>query len=228
MPFPKNYTPWNKGLKNWRKPIVFSLETRKKMSESAKKRGPSFLGKHHSEETKRKLREARLKQPCPRTGVKMSEKQKEHYRNLYKGRRFSPSTEFIKGVQNNPNGGFKKGHKLGVRFKKGHKTWNKGLEGYMAGEKNFNWKGGITPLNLKIRQSFKYKKWREAVFKRDNWTCVNCNQRGGRLNADHIKPFALYPKLRLKVSNGRTLCEKVCHKKIGWRGSHIKNKKYGK
>lgn len=27
-------------------------------------------------------------------------------------------------------------------FKKGQKTWNEGLSGYMAGEKNASWKGG--------------------------------------------------------------------------------------
>ena len=35
---------------------------------------------------------------------------------------------------------------------------------------------------------------------------------GSKLNADHIKPFSLYPELRLIVENGRTLCVD-CHKK---------------
>lgn len=29
-------------------------------------------------------------------------------------------------------------------FKKGIVPWNKGMKGFMAGEKNSNWKGGIT------------------------------------------------------------------------------------
>lgn len=64
----------------------------------------------------------------------------------------------------------------------------------------------------KIRQSWAYKLWRKAVFERDDFTCVECGVRGGVLNADHIKPFALYPELRLEVSNGRTLCVN-CHLK---------------
>lgn len=79
------------------------------------------------------------------------------------------------------------------------------------GEKCWAWKGGITPINQAIRNSLPYRLWRESIFKRDNFTCVECNTKGGILNADHIKPFALFPKLRLDINNGRTLCVE-CHK----------------
>ena len=82
----------------------------------------------------------------------------------------------------------------------------------MFSEKNPNWKGGITPINKQIRNSLRMKHWRKAVFKRDNWICVLCGQHGGMLNADHIKSFANYPKLRFSIKNGRTLCTD-CHKK---------------
>jgi len=74
-----------------------------------------------------------------------------------------------------------------------------------------NWKGGKTAKLTTLRHSLKYKLWREGVFERDDYTCQICGQRGGRLNADHIKMFAYYPKLRFELSNGRTLCES-CHK----------------
>lgn len=83
--------------------------------------------------------------------------------------------------------------------------------GKNKGESNGFWKGGITSKNAMIRTSRDYRLWREAVFERDNWTCVWCSQRGGKLNADHIKPFALFPELRLAIDNGRTLCV-PCHK----------------
>lgn len=124
----------------------------------------------------------------------------------------------------------------------GRDTWNKGKTGWtkntkagfqkgnrlFAGEKNWNWKGGITPKNAKIRNSLIYKKWRESVFERDNYTCVLClrkRQSGDRviLNADHVKPFSLYPNLRFNVNNGRTLCVE-CHKKTDtWGMNQYKN-----
>jgi endogenous inhibitor of DNA gyrase (YacG/DUF329 family) len=79
------------------------------------------------------------------------------------------------------------------------------------GKDHWNWKGGITPINQTIRHSLEYKLWRTAVFERDNYTCRFCGQKGGILEADHIKPFSLYPELRLAIDNGRTLC-RDCHK----------------
>jgi len=109
---------------------------------------------------------------------------------------------------------------LGFRGRKHTKTERMRRSLVRLGKPNFSirgrrsgtWKGGVTPKNHKIRTSLRYKMWRCSVFKRDNWTCQLCFKRGRNLNADHIKPFALFPELRFELSNGRTLCEK-CHKK---------------
>ena len=87
------------------------------------------------------------------------------------------------------------------------------------GEKSRFWKGGITPESKMIRRSIEFRLWREAVFNRDNYTCVWCGLKfvkgvTGRvvLHPDHIKPFCNYPELRFAIDNGRTLC-KSCHEK---------------
>ena len=105
----------------------------------------------------------------------------------------------------------------GMKFSKEHL---KNMSLARKGDKNWNWKGGITPINNAIRNSLEYKLWRKAVYERDNLTCVWCGKKGGWnkntrerivINADHIKPFALFPELRFAIDNGRTLCVN-CHK----------------
>lgn len=89
----------------------------------------------------------------------------------------------------------------------------------VASGKHHFWKGGIYPVNLALRKSIEYKLWREAVFKRDKFTCVWCgNNKSGNLEADHIMAFSLHPELRFAIDNGRTLC-KECHRKTDTYGT---------
>jgi len=84
-------------------------------------------------------------------------------------------------------------------------------------------KRGVKPRTYHLRHRDKHgsafdREWRIAVFERDNYTCQLCGVRGGRLQADHIKPFKAFPELRHDLSNGRTLCV-PCHKTTptyGW------------
>lgn len=92
-------------------------------------------------------------------------------------------------------------------------AWNKGLKGFMSGSKNANWKGGITPKYIKIRQSTEMRLWRKAVFVRDNFTCQKYGIKGGKLIAHHINNFADFPELRFAIDNGITLSEEA-HKEF--------------
>ena len=96
------------------------------------------------------------------------------------------------------------------------------------GNRHPNWKGGIAPFNVDVRNLFEYKIWRECVFKRDHYTCKRCyDSSGGNLVAHHIIKLSnvlTYYNIKTLdeardclflwlVQNGITLCED-CHKVI--------------
>lgn len=80
----------------------------------------------------------------------------------------------------------------------------------VRGKNNWNWNGGITDENKKLRNSIAGRNWRWSVFCRDHFKCIICGRGNIGLAADHIKPWALYPALRFDISNGQTLC-RICH-----------------
>lgn len=83
---------------------------------------------------------------------------------------------------------------------------------------------GLTAFNLRVRRCYKYRQWRDEVFRRDDYRCQICDKRGHEIQADHIYPLALMMRekeittfgaaLRCEsiwdVGNGRTLC-RPCH-----------------
>jgi len=85
-----------------------------------------------------------------------------------------------------------------------------GYKKKMGGEKHRWWRGGITPIHNKIRQSPEYNQWVKDVFKKDDYTCQCCGGRGVKISAHHKKNFAkLYPTmddLLWEVENGITFC----------------------
>jgi len=136
-------------------------------------------------------------------------------KKIGRGEHNSVSTEFKKGSKINLG----RKHTLESKLKiglagKGRVPWNKGLQMMnMRGENNPNWKGGTYETERKaFEHKIEYKQWRLNVFKRDNYICQICGNRGGKLNADHIKSYIIYPLLRLDLDNGRTLCIS-CHRK---------------
>ncbi len=121
----------------------------------------------------------------------------------------------------------------GSRIKEGQRTFcTRKCEGqwnskHRVGENSPSWKGGVTPIAVKVRNSKKYLEWRSDVFKRDNYTCQKCRDRNrkglGRavyLQADHGKEFNIIMRENniqtlqdayscdelWDVSNGNTLC----------------------
>ena len=203
---------------------VVTKETREKLSLAL--RGKN-TGRIVTEETRQKIRLKKLgRKLTPEhrrklvenhvgtTGMKFTEEHKLKIGESHKGLRHSAETRAKIGLIQI---GRKASEETRRRMSESAKRYNtpevrQRKSEQSRGEKGNGWKGGVTPINQVIRHSLEYRLWRESVFTRDNWTCIWCQQRGGRLNADHIKPFALFPELRFAIDNGRTLCED-CHKK---------------
>jgi len=163
---------WNKGLKGW-------------INNGSFKEGhqEGMLGKHHSQESIKKISNARI-------GMKFT---KEHIENISKSHMGKLAWNKNRKIQTNTG--------------RTHFTSER-----VRGANNTNWKGGITPINKALRASLEYEEWRKKVFERDLYTCRICGEIGGRLEADHIKSWAEYPTLRFSLENGRTLCHD-CHTK---------------
>jgi hypothetical protein len=84
------------------------------------------------------------------------------------------------------------------------------------------WKGGVSSINKRLRETAEYKTWRLSVFTRDDFQCYLCSS-SKDLQAHHIKEFSKYPDLRFEVSNGVTLCHEH-HEQM--HGRHIPKRVY--
>lgn len=169
-------------------------------------------GKHLSQEHRDNLSKAQKNRfngrfLHPMLGKKHSKETKKHWSDIRKGKP-------------NPHSGISPS--LEHRLK---------LSEAIRGEKNYHWRGGITSLRNLIRRTFKYRQWRSDIFTRDDWTCVNCCNRGCYLEVDHFPKMFAEILIEYKITtvqqaddcqelwdinNGRTLCRE-CHKNIGKR-----------
>lgn len=94
---------------------------------------------------------------------------------------------------------------------------------YRVGENAPAFKDGKSLERERARHSTDIKKWRFAVFSRDEFTCQHCKKKSERdIHAHHIKEWHLYPNDRFDVNNGITLCVH-CHGKV--HGKNLANRK---
>ena len=184
MPFQKGHKGWLHG--------PMSKKHKHKISKAHKGMKKPWAGKWITEEEKNK-RSFRMMGKQIHLGKKHSEETKRKIRNFNLGKK----------------------HSIETRLK-------------LSGKNAPNWKGGVTPINHKMRHSLEYKLWRKSVFERDKYTCIWCGLRFVKgktgkvtLNADHIKSFSQYPELRFAIDNGRTLC-KDCHRTTDNYGINLK------
>jgi thymidylate synthase (FAD) len=106
-----------------------------------------------------------------------------------------------------------KGKRYRAGWKHSPETRRKLAEGKL-GERNPQWRGGITRNSTQIRRGV--EDLAPCVRERDDFTCRLCGQRGGTLEVHHVLPVWSRPDLVLDMDNLVTLCEE-CHDSIAGR-----------
>ena len=98
-------------------------------------------------------------------------------------------------------------------FKQGRRCRKCSIQKH-SGKNHWNYNPNITDEERKLGRFYPdYVIWRNEIYKRDDYTCKKCNQRGGKLNAHHIINYATNKELRTDRDNGITMCKK-CHIKF--------------
>ena len=176
-------------------------EYRERMRQIALSRGYGkwMKGRKPTDETKKK-RAASLKKKfnTPEMKAKLSKVAKDNGYGKWMEGRFAP--------------GVSKANKRrkGKTYKELYgKRWKEEVRKRRDSNRR-RWKGKHKKQRDRHNGEARYKTWRNKVYRRDDYTCQLCGLRGGELNAHHVKPWATYPKLRYRVSNGITYC-KSCH-----------------
>lgn len=202
------------GVGKWMRGRKLPLSTRMKMSlarkgrvvseETKEKIRKAHIGRHPSEQSRQKMRESKLGEKNNNFGKKFSKERKEKIRLSNIGKKRTVESKIKMSISH-------KGKKQSAEVRKKNSESN-------SGEKHYNWKGGRSTENQRIRNGIDIRLWREAVFARDNWTCQKTKVKGGRLVAHHIQNFSKYPELRFAIDNGITLSNEshiAFHKKYG-------------
>lgn len=199
------YVLWRKRLSMVHKGKMHSEETKGKISAANKGEQHPMYGKHHSAATRAKLRAANTGERNPNYGkhhsvetlIKMRAAQMGNRNHNYGKQSHNhgkhPSIETLAKMSAAHKGKY---HSVETKQKISVAT---------SGPNNPRWRGGISfaPYPVGWNNSL-----REAIRKRDNYTCVLCeeSQNGRRHPVHHID----YDKQNLCSENLVTLCT-ICH-----------------
>lgn len=202
---------------------LVSKETRQKIRESN-------LGKVRSEETCKKIGESRKGKLPWNFGKQYSKEIRQKLSDAHKGQ--VPWNKGLRGVQTPWIKGKHHSEESKTKMKLSHKgkvfseihkkNIGKALKGLFVGKMASGWRGGISKENEIMRKRVDFRQWREAVYKRDDYTDQKYGTRGGNIHPHHILNFAEYPNIRFDPNNGITLSKqshREFHKKYGFKNN---------
>lgn len=165
----------------------------------------TWLGKHLSDEHKNKISKKL-------TGHKLSEELKQKLSLIQKGKNIWSKGRKLSEEHKRKMSEAMKGHKSFLP--EGFIPWNKGLKGFMAKDKHYNWQGGKSFEEYTINWTQTLKR---SIRERDKYTCQVCGELQGdtAFSVHHIN----YIKEDCSPENLITLCVS-CHTKTNF------NRKY--
>lgn len=110
---------------------------------------------------------------------------------------------------------FRKKHKESMHKAQSDPEYRKRVSARMRGIPIEDWDGFVGSENRLARGTYQYDEWRNAIYRRDDYTCQCCGARSKKdspvsLNAHHINNFSTNYELRFNIDNGITLCDS-CH-----------------
>jgi len=176
---------------------IYPKEKRKGLFQKGHKGYTYWRGRNFSEEHRRKLSKANK-------GKKLSAKTKKAMSKARKGKIGYWKDKILSKETK---------EKMSVAHK-GRKPTEEAIEKEKRTKREYWDRIGRKEPRPFQHQGWQYNEWRKAIFEYDNYICWICEERGGDLNAHHLKEFSKFPKLRYVVVNGITLCEK-CHQLYG-------------
>lgn len=169
-----------------------------------------MTGKHHSAESKEKLRiantgrkhtpEEREKMRLAHLGKPLPESTKENMRKAQAGKNptwlHTPEVrerivQKLRGRKMSPEACRKmsesrRGHPTSPETRLKISMAQRGRpRPWITGENNWKWRGGVSPLKDALRKNLHYRQWRRDVFSRDNNTCQVCGAQDTEIHAHH-------------------------------------------
>jgi hypothetical protein len=202
----------------------------------------SKFGFKHSEETKEKIRQARLGTHCSKEtkekirqallGIKLPLRSEEHRRKISEAKKGQPSprkgvhlSEETKQKLREANFGKRVSEETKQKIsesQKGRLAWNKGKtysspkqSVAMSGEGNSNWRGGIS---FELYSDKFTEELKESIRERDNFTCQECGIKQEEMEG-YLKKLDIhhidYDKHHNETINLISLC-RSCHTKTGF------------
>jgi hypothetical protein len=84
----------------------------------------------------------------------------------------------------------------------------------LKGERSHLYKSSLSEADRLVGRNIpEVREWRRLVYERDDYACQVCGERGRKIQAHHLHPWAVRPELRFDLSNGVTVC-RVHHKQF--------------